>query len=104
MEIKKINSNALNAYKLNNNAAQKVTQNASDRVKNVRKNADSAGAGKFDSVQFDFAATLDVVKANIVSKLNGETDMRELDSLREKYAGGTVPVSVEEIVGNILGD
>jgi anti-sigma28 factor (negative regulator of flagellin synthesis) len=92
------------------NRINRVNNNAISAYKSIKKTAvsDSGGAnkpsGSFDTVEINFAQSLQSAKANIASRLAAEANIARIKELQEEYSGDEVPVSVTEIAQAILGD
>jgi len=90
MEINKINSNAINAYK----AIKRAKASESEKK----------SGGRFDSVEFDFSRTINSAKANIASRLDAEANAAKIKQLQAEYANDDCPVSAEKIAQAISGE
>ena len=88
MEINKINANAINAYK---------------SIKRAKPDqAEVKSGGRFDSLEIDFAQSIDSAKSNIASRLEAEANIERIRQLQEEYANGGLPVSLEKIAQFIV--
>ena len=90
MQINKINRSAINSY---------------NTIKKTKTAGSSAKpSGKFDSVEFDFAQSIESAKANIASRLAAEANIAKIKQLQDEYEGDNCPTSAEEITQAILGE
>jgi len=92
----KINANAINSYK----AINKAKTADSGVVADVAKKA----GGSFDTVEINFAQSMESAKANIANNLNAATDVSKLDALKMQYARGVCPVSIEDIAKSVCAN
>ncbi|MDR0820923.1 MAG: hypothetical protein LBN40_00455 [Oscillospiraceae bacterium] len=92
MEINKINTGAINAYK---NTAVKA-----GKGQNPTKT--EAAAENFDKIEFDSVKAVTKAKNDISADIVADASDERIAALRQAYGGGNTPTTPDDIAGYIV--
>jgi len=91
MDIGKINRNAINAYK------------SVASVKTAEKKGGGAKPANVDTVDFNFAGSVNAAKFSTANRIDAEANAARIRELQKAYAGDNCPVGAEEVAAAIAG-